>query len=291
MKFGVSMFVTDHSARPADIARAAEERGFESFWVSEHSHMPVDTEFPLAETIPREYLSMLDPFVALTDAAAATNRIRLGTAITLIVQRDPINCAKSVASLDFLSGGRVTLGVGAGWNEGEMQNHGTDPSTRFRLMRERVEAMRVLWSDETPEYHNRHVDFDPVWQWPKPVQDPLPVLIAGGGDHVLDRILGYGNGWLPAVSAVDVPEALRGRVIPEADFLDLARTLLSRARDSGVPTPDISTTGVDAPPERVSAYRDAGINRMILRLPSAPLPEALEALDAHAAMLRDGGNL
>ena len=289
MKFGISMFPTDTSANPAQVANEAEQRGFDAFWVSEHSHIPVSTQFPIADTVPREYASMLDPFVALAFAAHATTKIKLGTAIVILPQHDPINCAKAVASLDLLSNGRVLLGIGAGWNEPEMENHGTDPKTRFKLMRERVEAMRALWSSETAEYHGELVDFDPVWQWPKPVQQPHPpVFVAGASPRVINRVASYGDGWLPVV----IPEANSispGRMTPLAEFSEMVPKMNALAEANGRPKPRIVVSGyLDA--EAFAVYSELGVESVSLRVPSGSMDEICRAMDdAQATITRVGG--
>jgi probable F420-dependent oxidoreductase len=200
MEIGIAMFPTDYAVEPAELARLVEERGFDSLWFPEHTHIPASrrTPYPGGGELPPEYSHTHDPFVALAAVATATERLRLGTGICLVVERDPITTAKEVASLDLLSGGRFLFGVGAGWNREEMENHGTDPSTRFGLMRERVEAMKAIWTQDEAEYHGRHVDFDPVRSWPKPARKPHPpVLIGGSGEKVLDRVISFGDGWLP----------------------------------------------------------------------------------------------
>lgn len=285
MKFGVSMFVTDESARPGAAALAAEQRGFDSFWVSEHSHIPLDTRFPLADTVPRPYASMLDPFVALASAAATTSTIRLGTAICIVTQHDPINCAKAVASLDQISNGRLLFGIGAGWNEPEMRNHGTDPGRRFALMRERVEAMKALWTQDEAEYHGEFVDFDPVWQWPKPVQAPHPpVLVAGASPSVLKRAANYGDGWLPVV----IPEATAispGRMTPLAELEAWVPRLREMSAQAGKRPPMIVVSGtyVDAAVlERLVAL---DVDTLLFRLSSADLDTVCRELDGHAEMI------
>src|SRR5690242_18988059 len=200
MKFGIAVFPTDYAADPAAIARLVEERGFESLFFPEHTHIPVSrrSPYPGGGDLPPEYSHTYDPFVALTAAAAATKELLVATGICLVIERDPIVTAKEVASIDRLSGGRFLFGVGAGWNEEEMENHGTDPRKRFGLMRERVEAMKEIWTKDDAEYHGKHVDFDPIWSWPKPAQKPHPpVLLGGGGEKVLDRVLAFRDGWLP----------------------------------------------------------------------------------------------
>src|SRR5215212_3045798 len=230
MRFGTGIFLTDDTPPPGVVGRIVEERGFDSLFVTEHTHIPVDhTPYPDGRELPRRYRRILDPFVALAAVAEATTTLRLGTGISLVIQRDPITMAKEVASLDWISGGRVDLGVGAGWNRPEVENHGTRFDRRFGVMRERVEAMRALWTQEEASYHGRHVSFDRVWSWPKPVQDPLPVYVGGNGDRVLGRVLRYGDGWMPN----------RERNLPER-IAELRR----RAEDAGRPRPDVTYFGI-----------------------------------------------
>ncbi len=288
MKFGVSMFATDTSAHPAEVAVAAEQRGFYAFWVSEHSHMPVATDFPLSDTVPREYASMLDPFVALAGAAQATSTIKLGTAILILPQHDPINCAKAVASLDLLSRGRFMFGIGAGWNEPEMINHGTDPATRFKLMRERVEAMQQLWSGETAQYHGDLVNFDPVWQWPKPVQKPHPpIFVAGASPGVIKRAARYGDGWLPVV----IPEAnaiSAGRMTTLAELQDMVPRMNLLAADLGRGKPRVVVSGhFDA--RAFEIYTDLGVESVSFRLPSEDMDLVNRALDDAVAQIESVG--
>src|SRR5215210_8276250 len=200
MEFGLSMFVTDETATPAEVARITEERGFGALFFTEHTHIPVARATPWGggAELPRHYWRCLDPFVALTAAAGATTTLRLGTGVCLVPQRDPIVTAKEVATLDLLSGGRFEFGVGAGWNREEIENHGTDFSRRFGILRERVEAMKAIWTSEEAAYHGRHVTFSGLAAWPKPVQRPHPpVLVGGNGPKVLDRVLTYGDVWFP----------------------------------------------------------------------------------------------
>jgi probable F420-dependent oxidoreductase len=285
MKIGVSMFATDTSANPATVARRAEEMGFDSFWVSEHSHMPLSTDFPLADTVPREYASMLDPFVALAAAASVTDVIKLGTAIVILPQRDPINCAKAVASIDHLSNGRMQFGIGAGWNEPEMRNHGTDPARRFKLMRERVEAMQALWSRDEAEYHGEFVDFDPVWQWPKPIQKPHPpILIAGAGPNVVNRVVRYGDGWLPVV----IPEATefsQGRMTPMDEFATSVAQMRKLAAEAGRPRPQVVASSVDMSPGTLQKLRELEVDTVLCRLTPGDLDTVTKELAAHAKLL------
>ena len=200
MRFGIAIFLTDEAADPATIARLIEERGFESLFFPEHTHIPAGrrTPYPPGGELPREYSRTYDPFVALTAAAAATSKLLIGTGICLVIERDPIITAKEVASLDRLSDGRFLFGVGAGWNIEEMENHGTDPRRRFSLMRERIEAMKAIWTADEASYHGEHVEFDRIWCWPKPIQQPHPpVLVGGNAERVLDRVVAFGDEWMP----------------------------------------------------------------------------------------------
>ena len=292
MKLGVAMFPLDGAAAAHEVALAAEERGFESYWVSEHSHIPQHSPPPFTGFDPQSYASMFDPFVALGAAAVTTSRIRLGTAITLVPQRDPINCAKAVASIDQLSGGRFLFGIGAGWNEDEMRNHGTDPNGRFRLMRERVEAMQALWTQESPEYHGRMVDFDPVWQWPKPRQTPHPpIYVAGSGPNVLKRVMRYGDGWLPVV-VPEVNNEMRGRVTSAAEFKLMTAELRAMASDAGQAAPAISVSGGTTDPAMFELHTSLGVERLTFTLVPAPLDDVLRALDElRDDLVRLGGSL
>jgi len=200
MKFGLSMFPTDYAIPVTELAKAAEDLGFESLLFPEHTHIPVGrrTPYPGGGELPREYSHTLDPFVACGAAAAVTRNLKVGTGICLVIQRDPILLAKEVASVDHLSGGRFLFGIGGGWNEDEMENHGTKPSLRWKILRERVAAMKELWTKDEAEYHGQFVDFGPAWSWPKPVQKPYPPIIVGGaGPRTLERVVEYGDEWMP----------------------------------------------------------------------------------------------
>jgi probable F420-dependent oxidoreductase len=213
MELGLAILLTDYSIQPAALGASAEERGFESLFLAEHTHIPVsrETPYPGGTELPREYSHTIDPFVGLAAAASATERLKVGTGVCLVIQRDPIVTAKEVATLDHVSGGRFLFGVGAGWNKEEMLDHGTDPKTRWGVMRERIEAMKAIWTQEEAEYHGRYVDFDPIWSWPKPVQKPHPpVLVGGVGDKVLDRVVAYGDEWIP--NRVKGPDELGVRI-------------------------------------------------------------------------------
>jgi probable F420-dependent oxidoreductase len=194
VEFGISIFVTDETTAPGELGRQVEERGFQALFVPEHPHMPRDT----VRDVERKYYRTLDPFVTLTAAAERTGALRLGFGILLLAQRDPITTAKAVASLDHVSGGRVEVGIGAGWNVPEIENHGTPFEQRFGVMRERAEAMKAIWAQDEADYHGRYVNFDHVMSWPKPVQKPHPPLWIGGtGERVLERVIRYGDGWFP----------------------------------------------------------------------------------------------
>jgi probable F420-dependent oxidoreductase len=272
MDFGLAIFPTDESIGPGDVARLAEERGFESLLFPEHTHIPVDhSPYPSGGELPRHYARTLDLFVAMTAAALATTRLRIGSGICLIIQRDPITTAKEVASIDLLSGGRVELGVGAGWNRPEIEAHGTDFGRRFGLMRERVEAMRVLWTEDEASYHGKHVDFGPTWSWPKPVQRPHPpVLVGGNGDRVLDRVLRYGDGWIPN---------------REPGLAERIAELQSRAADAGRGHLPVTYFGVPGDPEAVERMEAAGVDRALFMLPSAGRERIEPRLDELTALV------
>jgi probable F420-dependent oxidoreductase len=278
MKFGVSMFPTDYGMAVTGYGRAVEERGFESLFVPEHTHIPTSrrSPWPGGPNLPEHYRHTLDPFVALTAVAAVTERIRLGTGICLVVQRDPITLAKEVATVDLLSGGRFLFGIGGGWNREEMQHHGTDPTRRFAVMRERVLAMRTIWSSDVAEYHGEFVDFDPIWQWPKPLQQPgPPVLVAGNGTGTIERVLEYGDGWLP------MPD--RGPVTLSAGIAQLRR----RAEETGRPPPSVTVFGIAPDPAAIEEYEAAGVERCLFRISSGGDDEVLSELDERAKLVAD----
>src|SRR6516165_631913 len=200
MKFGASIFFTDYSISPAELAVALEERGFDALWAAEHSHIPVPrrTPAPGGGELAKRYYDVMDPFVTLAAAAAATKRLKIGTGVCLVIQRDTIQTAKQVASIDQVSGGRFLFGIGGGWNAEEMEDHGTVFKTRFKRMREQIEAMTEIWTSERAEYHGEIVDFPPMMTWPKPVQKPRPpVLVGGAFPWAARRAIRYGDGWFP----------------------------------------------------------------------------------------------
>ncbi len=200
VRFGVTTFPTDYGPDARELAKAVEDRGFDSLFFNEHSHIPVSrrTAFPGGGQLPLEYMHTHDPFIALTVAACVTERILLGTGICLVAQRDPILLAKEVASLDRIAGGRFILGIGAGWNAEEMANHGTRFNQRWGILRERVLAVREIWSRDVAEFHGQFVDFDPLWSWPKPLQRPGPrILLGSKSSRCFDRVIEYCDGWMP----------------------------------------------------------------------------------------------
>src|SRR5216683_7993470 len=200
MKIGAVMFFTTDSMQPAALGRALEERGFESLWVPEHTHIPSTrkTPYPAGGPLIRPYYDIMDPFLALNTAAAVTTKLKIGTGIALLTQRDPIVTAKVVSSIDQLSNGRFLFGVGNGWNQDEIENHGTVFASRHKLARERIEAMKTIWTEEEPEYHGEFVNFDKMKQWPKPAQKPHPPIIVGGAfPYAARRAIRYGDGWIP----------------------------------------------------------------------------------------------
>jgi probable F420-dependent oxidoreductase len=280
MNAGVTIFSTEYSIHPADLARAAEERGFESLWVAEHSHIPTSRKspWPGGADLPKMYYETLDPFVALAGAAAVTTTLKLATGICLVVQRDPIHTAKQVASLDQLSQGRFLFGVGAGWNAEEMGNHGTAFEGRFKLLRERIESMKEIWGTDEAEYHGDRVDFDPLYMWPKPVQKPHPPIHVGGVfPGGARRAVRYGNGWIPIGAREDDLE----KTIPE--FRRMAEDAGREPRSL-----EVSIYGVAAAEKVVARYAKAGADRVVFGLPPADREAILPILDK-CAEVRDSG--
>lgn len=277
MQFGVTMFPADYAMPVTDLARAVEARGFESLFLPEHTHIPVNRETPWAGSTtpdgdpPREYAHTLDPFVAFGAAAAVTTRIKLGTGICLVIQRDPILLAKEVASIDQLSGGRFLFGVGAGWLREEIANHGTDPRTRWRLFGERMRAMEAIWSQDKPAFHGRFVNFDPIWSWPKPVQQPRPpVLLGGDVPAAMQRVVEYADEWMPHPDRGEL--SLRDRI---SSFHELCVA-------GGRPPLPVTLYGTPTDAQLVESYIEAGASRCVFRLPAAPAAEVLPALDRAA---------
>ena len=284
MDFGAAIFFTDYSMAPVELARALEERGVGSLWAPEHSHIPLSrrTPFPQGGELPKKYYDVMDPFVTLAAAAAATTRLQVATGVCLVVQRDPIQTAKQVASLDQISGGRFLFGIGAGWNAEEMADHGTEFTSRFRVMQERVEAMKTIWTASKPEYHGEFVDFPPMMTWPKPVQKPHPPVIVGGAfPHGARRAIAFGDGWVPHARRPQYGDVLG--LLPQ--FRKLA---VEAGRDPA--TLPITIFGVAEDFELVARYRDAGVARVIFNLPAAKRDEVLPVLDRCAALMRRVGD-
>ena len=277
MKFGVTMFPTGYSIGPAELARAVEERGFESLFFPEHTHIPTSrrTPWPAGGELPREYSHTLDPFIALSAAATATEHLRIGTGVCLVVERDPITLAKEVASLDFISGGRFLFGVGGGWNREEMENHGTNPAQRWKLLRERILAMKAIWTQDEAEFDGRFVNFDPIWSWPKPVQKPHPpILLGGDGPHTLQRVVEYADGWMP------IPVVLQR---PLAERIAELNRLAAEAGRGRIP---VSIYGAPSRPEVIQHYAELGVERCLFWLPPAPREEVLPFLDRYAELAK-----
>ena len=277
MQFGAAMFFTDYSMSPGALAKALEERGFDSVWAPEHSHVPLSrkTPFPGGGDLPKRYYDTMDPFVTLTAAAMATTTLKVATGVCLVNQRDTIQTAKQVASLDQISGGRFIFGVGVGWNQDEMENHGTVFETRAKLVRERIEAMKLIWTKSKPEYHGEFVNFDPMMTWPKPVQKPHPPIIVGGAfPQGARRALRYGDGWMPVAGRLPIEE-----VIPK--FRAMAQEA-GRDPDS-VP---LSCFGGADGEERARALRDLGVSRLVVTLDSAKEDVILPILDRWAGIAR-----
>ena len=274
MDFGLAIFSTEWTPAPAEVARMAEDRGFESLFFPDHTHIPVsrETPYPAGTDLPEEYWHIYDPIVACMSAAAVTERLRVGTGICLVVERDPIATAKETATVDRLSGGRFIFGVGAGWNVEEMRNHGTDASKRFGLMRERVEAIRAIWTEAEAEYHGKHVDFDPIWCWPKPVQQPgPPVLLGGNGRTVGDRVLAFADEWFP------------NRLGDEDKFIARIEKLRRRGREEAGREIGVTLQLAPTEPEGIERYAQAGVNRCVWYLPPRDLASVERALDRYTA--------
>jgi probable F420-dependent oxidoreductase len=280
MKFGASMFFTDYSITSAEIAVAMEARGFDTLWGPEHSHIPLSrkTPFPLGPELPKRYYDVMDPFVSLSVAAAVTKTLKVGTGVCLVAQRDPIQLAKSVASIDRVSNGRFLFGVGNGWNQDEMENHGTVFASRHKLARERIEAMKAIWTQDAAEYHGEFLDFGPMATWPKPVQKPHPPILVGGAfPYSARRAVRYGDGWMPQVTNAD--KAPLSEVIPR--FRQMAT---EAGRDPaalriiiGAQPPDLAL---------IESYAKLGIEMVYPSLPSEPADKILPMLDQWAELMR-----
>jgi probable F420-dependent oxidoreductase len=270
VNIGIGYFPTHDAMDPGAVARLVEEHGHESLFFAEHTHIPASraTPFPGGE-LPRRYWHTYDLFVALTAAAAATTRLRIGSGICLVIERDPIITAKEVASVDVLSGGRLEFGVGAGWNREEMANHGTDPRVRMAVMAERIGAMKAIWAEDEASFHGQHVSFDRIWSWPKPAQRPHPPILVGGeGPTVIDRVLAFGDTWFPNYGG--------------ADFLDRTADLRARAERPI----DVQVIGIPADARVIDEMERAGVTRIAHWVPSggrSVVERALERFEAAVA--------
>jgi probable F420-dependent oxidoreductase len=280
MKFGGSMFFTDYSMTSAALAQALEQRGFDIVWAPEHSHIPLSrkTPFIMGGDLPKRYYDAMDPFVTLTAAAMATKTLKIGTGVCLIAQRDPIQTAKLVASIDQVSGGRFVFGIGNGWNQDEMENHGTVFESRHKLVRERIEAMKAIWTQSKAEYHGEFVDFGPMMAWPKPVQKPYPPIVVGGTfPYSARRAIRYGDGWMPQTT----PKA----ATPLVDLIPRFRQLAAEAgRDPA--SLGVSIGGLSPDIDLIKRYEDLGVERVSVSLMSEKEDTILPILDQWAGIIR-----
>jgi len=275
MKFGVYMFPADYAMHPAELAKAAEARGFDSLWFPEHTHIPASriSPWPGGGELPEEYSHTHDPFVALAAAAAVTKTIRLGTGIALVVERDPIVLAKEVASLDHVSGGRVDFGVGGGWNAEEMENHGVPFNRRWKVLRERVEAMKEIWTQEEASYEGEFVKFDKIWSWPKPIQKPHPPIWVGGtGETTLKRVVRYGDGWFPN----------RGVKV----MGDKVKELHDMCAAAGRPPLPVTLFGCPPDPGVIEKMAGDGVTQCVFTLPPEGADKVLAAMDNAAKVVK-----
>ncbi|MBT5110470.1 MAG: LLM class F420-dependent oxidoreductase [Rhodospirillaceae bacterium] len=274
MQIGIAMFCTDYAISPTDLASALEERGFESQWFPEHSHIPLSREsaWPKGGELPKRYYDVMDPFVVMGAAAAVTTTLKVGAGICLVPQRDAIQTAKQVATIDQISNGRFLFGIGTGWNADEMANHGVAFKTRHKVMREKIEAMRSIWTESKPEYHGEFVDFDPMMTWPKPVQKALPVLVGGEFPYGARRALAYGDAWMPHAQR------------PAYSLLEKIPEFREMEKEAGRSVP-ITAFGAEHDPDIWGAYEDAGVERLVLSIDSDPADVVLPQLDAWAKRL------
>ncbi len=278
-RFGVTMFPTDYSIQPADLAIAVEERGFDSLFFPEHTHIPVSrkTPFPGGGDLPEQYWHSHDPFVALAVCAAVTKRIRLGTGICLLIERDPITTAKEVASLDMMSDGRVVLGIGAGWNQEEMENHGANYRNRWAILREKVLAMQAIWTNDEAEFHGEYVDFDPIWSWPKPVQPNGPrIWIGANSKWVFDRVADYADGWMPISG------------LGSGNMERLKEAVAARSRK--IEDIDIALFGTVPDADYMRGRIQQGVDELVLPLPAAPRDQVLPLLDRYQQVIAEVKN-
>ena len=277
MQFGGAMFFTDYSMTAMELAKALEERGFESVWAPEHSHIPLSrkTPFPGGGDLPKQYYDAMDPFVVLAAASQVTTTIKLGTGVLLVQQRDAIQTAKLVASIDQVSQGRFLFGIGGGWNQDEMENHGTEYKTRFKRMRESIEAMKEIWTKAESEYHGEFVNFDPMIAQPKPVCQPYPPIHVGGAfPHGARRAIRYGDGWIPTAGRGDIAE-----VLPK--FADMAR---EAGRDPA--SIEVSLFGQGENLDRIKRFADMGVARVVSMFPAEKADTVLPIIDRWVDIMR-----
>ena len=274
---GIFYFATEYGHYVVDVAREAEQRGFESLWLPEHTHIPVSRKTPYAggAELPEEYAHTLDPFVALAAVATATKRIRLATGISLLIERDTITTAKTVATLDLLSNGRAIVGVGGGWNREEAEHHGVEWSTRFQKLEEQIDAIKIIWANEEAAFHGEHIHFDSIWSWPKPLQRPHPPIVLGGeSDHTLRRVIKHCDGWLP-----------RARN-PETVVRGIAR--LNELAEEADRDPESISVNVFAPrpdAELIDRFKSMGVARIVLWLPPEDSDAVSQRLDGYTRFL------
>jgi probable F420-dependent oxidoreductase len=277
------MFPTDYAIQTHDLARELEARGFESIWLPEHTHIPASRKspWPGGPNLPREYWHTLDPFVALGAAAVVTKTLKLGTGICLVIERDPIMLAKEVASLDHISRGRVLFGIGGGWNAEEMEHHGTPFGERWKILRERIGAMKAIWTQDEAEFHGKYVNFDTLWSYPKPVQKPYPpILMGGAGPHARQRAVDFDGHWIP----------IGGRAYSEPIAESMA-DFRARAEKAGrdPATLTVSIFGVAPDEARLSTLRDTGVTRAVFFVPSATGDVVLPLLDQYSGLAKKVG--
>ena len=279
MEYGICMFATDYSMQAADLAVAVEDRGFDALFIPDHTHIPAsrDSEFRMGGDLPPDYSHNVDMFLALTAAAAVTKRISLGTGICLDVERDPIITAKEVASLDHISGGRVDFGIGGGWNQEELENHGVPWNRRWKVVRERIEAMKAIWTEDEASYAGEFVNFDRIQSWPKPVQKPHPPIFVGGdAPGTFRRVLRYGDGWIPMLANADMQFDLKTERMAE---------LAEKATAAGHDPYPITTFGTPRDPDAVATLAAAGVTRCIFGVKAAPADDVLPRLDKIARLV------
>ena len=286
MDIGISFFPTEYSIQLTELAVELEQRGFESLMVCEHSHIPASrkTEWPGGGELPKEYYHTYDPFIALSFAAGATKTLKIGTSICLVPQRDPFNLAKQVASLDCLSGGRFIFGIGGGWNVDEMENHGATYNSRFKILRETILAAKQLWTQEQGEYHGDFINFDPAFSPPKPRQTPHPPILLGGNtDHTLRRVVEYCDGWLPMGPSNMTDGMARLRRIAEEAERDMATLQTTVFQMASLTT--LVEQSDESDKVALEGYKNAGVNRVLLLLPTADRDTCLKTLDDYMPLL------